>query len=65
MRRLILEALGPGPMTVPEIAQAIGYPEKDVMWWVMGCVRYSFVEPTGETTPEGYRRYAVAGREED
>jgi hypothetical protein len=65
MRRLILEALEAGPLTVPEIASAIGQTETDVMWWVMGCVRYSYVEPTGETTPDGYHKYGLAGREEE
>lgn len=64
MRRKILEVLGSGPMTVPEISEALALPSKDVLWWVMGCIRYNFVEPTGETTPEGYHKYGIAGREE-
>jgi hypothetical protein len=65
MRRLILDALESGPKTVPEIAEAIGHPSSDVLWWVMGCVRYNFVEPTGETTAEGYRKYGIAGKDGD
>jgi len=64
MRRKILEVLESGPMTVPEISEKLGLPSKDVLWWVMGCIRYNFIEPTGETTPEGYHKYGVAGREE-
>ena len=64
MRKMILEALESGPKTVPEIAEAIGHPSNDVLWWVMGCVRYNFVEPTGETTPEGFHKYELAGRNE-
>jgi hypothetical protein len=64
MRRVILEALETGPKTVPELAEELGLPSKDVLWWVMGCVRYNFVEPTGETTPEGYHKYGIAGRED-
>jgi hypothetical protein len=64
MRRKVLEALESGPKTVPEIAGETGLPSRDVMWWVMGCVRYNFVEPSGERTPEGYHKYRIAGREE-
>ena len=64
MRKKILETLESGPKTVPEITEATGYSSRDVLWWVMGCVRYNFVEPTGETTPEGYHKYGIAGRDE-
>ena len=64
MRKRILEALARGPMTVPELAEELQLPSRDVLWWVMGCVRYNFVEPTGETTAEGYRKYAVIGEDE-
>jgi hypothetical protein len=64
MRKKILEILESGPKTVPEIAELTGLPSRDVMWWVMGCIRYNFVEPTGETTPEGFHKYGIAGRDE-
>jgi len=64
MRWKILEALESGPKTVPEIAEATGLPSRELLWWVMGCVRYNFVEPAGETTPEGFHKYRIAGGEE-
>ncbi len=64
MRKKILETLESGPKTVPEIAEELGLPSKDVLWWVMGCVRYNFVEPTGETTADDYHKYRIAGRDE-
>jgi hypothetical protein len=64
MRKRILETLEAGPKTIPEIAASLGLPSSKVLWWVMGCVRYSFVEPSGETTPEGYHKYRIAGRDE-
>ncbi len=64
MRRIILDTLESGPKTIPEIAETTGLPSRDVLWWVMGCVRYNFVEPTGETTSEGYHKYGIAGRDE-
>jgi hypothetical protein len=64
MRRDILRALDSGPKSVPEIAEALGYPSKDVLWWVMGFVRFGFIEPTGETTADGYHRYTIVEKEE-
>jgi hypothetical protein len=64
MRRRILKELESGPKTIPEIAGATGLASKDVLWWVMGCVRYNFIEPTGETTPDDYHKYRIAGRDE-
>lgn len=63
MRRMILKALESGSKTVPEIAEATGLPSRDVMWWVMGCLRYGFLETAGETTPEGYHKYRMSGRD--
>jgi len=63
MRRKILEALESGPKTVPEIAEATGLPSREVLWWVMGCVRYNFVEPTGETTSDDFHKYGIVGRD--
>lgn len=65
MRKRILDALAAGPRTVPELAGELGLPSRDVLWWVMGCVRYGFVEHSGETTSDGYRKYAVTEEEDD
>ncbi len=43
MRGRILEALADGPLTVPEIAAAVGCPEPEVMFWVMGMRKYGYV----------------------
>jgi hypothetical protein len=64
MRKKILDALAAGPMTVPELAEELGMPSRDVLWWLMGCVRYGFVEPNGETTSDGYHKYAMKDEEE-
>jgi len=63
MRDRILHALEAGPLTVPEIASAIGYPEREVMYWVMGMRKYGQVTPLPDATDEGYFQYrAVEGR---
>ncbi len=59
MRGRILEALGDGPRTVPELAGVLGLPSREVMWWLMGCVRYNLVEAVGEPGPDGYQKYGI------
>ena len=44
MRARILELLGDGPRTVPEIAEAIGAPTHEVVFWVMGMRRYGWLD---------------------
>ncbi|MBU8921624.1 MAG: hypothetical protein KOO63_07370 [Bacteroidales bacterium] len=63
MRGPILEALKPGPMTVPEVAEAIGAETHETMRWMMGCWRYGYITATGEVTDEGYYKYALAVRD--
>ena len=63
MRSRILEVLAGGPCTVPEIAEAIGRPTHEAMYWVMGMRRYGFVREIKEVTPEGYFRYQVVQQE--
>ena len=50
-------------MTVPEIAEAIGRPSDEVLFWVMGMRRYRRLVELPEPTDEGYFRYAIAGPE--
>lgn len=54
----ILAALKTGPLTVPEIAEKIGYPSNEVLFWVMGMRRYGHVVEVEDPTDEGYFRYA-------
>ena len=58
MHPRILEALNAGPLTVPEIAQAIGCPADEVLFWVMGMRRYGKIREVKEPTDDGYFRYA-------
>ncbi len=62
----ILAALKTGPLTVPEIAEQIGYPSNEVLFWIMGMRRYGHVvEVIGDSSPtdEGYFRYASVSQE--
>lgn len=64
MKRKILDSLEDGPKTVPEVAELLGIPLHEAMWWMMGYVRYGYVSPTGDVTEDGYYRYALAERDE-
>lgn len=61
MHRPILAALAAGPLTVPEVAAAVGRPPDEVLFWVMGMRRYGKVVELPEPTDEGYFRYASTG----
>ena len=59
MRARILELLGDGPLTVPELAAAMDCPSHEVLFWVMGMRRFGRVREVGGATPEGYFRYGA------
>lgn len=59
MHRPILAALADGPRTVPEIAEAIGRPSEEVMYWVMGMRRYAKLVELREPTDDGFFQYAA------
>jgi len=59
----ILHALNKGPLTVPEIAELIGCPSHEVLFWVMGMRRYGHVVEVEDPTDEGYFRYASVRKE--
>ncbi len=42
-----------GPLTVPEIAAAIGSPTHEVLFWVMGMRRYGTVVEVREPSDDG------------
>jgi hypothetical protein len=63
MRRRILDVLAAGPLTVPEIAAAIGRPAHEAMYWVMGMRRYGQVRDLKEPAVDGYFRYYAVPKE--
>lgn len=64
MKRAILDLMADGPLTVPEVAGALGITPFEAMWWMMGYVRYGYIAPTGEVTDDGYHRYGLRGEGE-
>jgi predicted transcriptional regulator len=63
MRGRILAVLEQGPMTVPELAEALDKPTHEVMFWVMGLRKYGWIAEIKEVTDEGYYRYQAVERE--
>jgi hypothetical protein len=54
MQGRILKALAAGPLTVPEIAEAIGCPSQEVLYWVMGMRRYGKLTVSADPNDDGY-----------
>jgi hypothetical protein len=62
MRPRILAALADGPRTVPEIAEAIGAPTHETVFWIMGMRRYGWVAEIKGSDADGYFQYETTGR---
>lgn len=60
VRRKVLELLrARGPLTVPEIAQALSMPAEQANWWLMGFVRYNQVKASEKADDDGYYHYSI------
>jgi len=59
MRSRLLELLHDGPRTVPDLAEAGGFPEDEVMVWIMGLRKYGFVAEMPGANGDGYFAYAA------
>jgi predicted Rossmann fold nucleotide-binding protein DprA/Smf involved in DNA uptake len=62
MRPRILAALADGPLTVPQIALAIGAPAHETVFWVMGMRRYGWLAEIKGSDADGYFQYQATGR---
>lgn len=62
MRPRILAALAEGPLTVPQIAAAVGAPAHEVVFWIMGMRRYGWVAEIKGSEADGYFLYEPTGR---
>jgi hypothetical protein len=63
MRPRILAALAGGPLSVPQIAEAIHAPTHEVVFWVMGMRRYGWLAEIKGSDADGYFRYQPTGRD--
>jgi predicted Rossmann fold nucleotide-binding protein DprA/Smf involved in DNA uptake len=62
MRARILAALADGPLTIPQIAAAIGAPTYEVVFWVMGMRRFGWLAEVKGSDADGYFCYEPTGR---
>jgi predicted Rossmann fold nucleotide-binding protein DprA/Smf involved in DNA uptake len=47
------------PSTIPVIAEQLGQPTDEVMFWVMAMRRYGMIEEVGKAGPDGYFTYTL------
>jgi len=64
MRGRILKVLEAGPQTIPQIAEAVGKPSHEVVFWVMGLRKYGWIAEIKEVDDDGYFTYQAIPREE-
>ena len=64
MRARILKVLESGPQTIPQIAEALGKPGNEVVFWVMGLRKYGWIAEIKEVDDDGYFQYQTIPREE-
>ena len=62
MHAPILAALADGPATIAEIADRIGHPVHEVVYWVMGMRRYGKLVEGKEADDDGYFSYSAVGQ---
>jgi len=48
-----------GPLTVPEVARALGVSAMEANWWLMGYARYGKVKAGDKADDDGYYHYAL------
>jgi hypothetical protein len=59
MKDRIAKILKDGPQTIPELAEAMGYPSREVTIWLFAMRRYGEVEVVGKPDVDGYFKYAL------
>lgn len=62
MHAPILAAVADGPATIGEIADRIGHPAHEVVYWVMGMRRYGHLVEGTEADDDGFFSYGAAGQ---
>jgi predicted transcriptional regulator len=48
-----------GPLTVPEVAQALELSTSEANWWLMGFLRYSKIKASEKANDDGYYQYSL------
>jgi hypothetical protein len=64
MNDRIAKILKDAPRTIPELAEAIGYPSNEVTIWLFAMRRYGEVEVVGKPDVDGYFKYGLVKRQD-
>ncbi len=62
MKDRIAKILEGGPQTIPELAEAMGYPSHEVMIWLFAMRRYGEIQAVGKPDVDGYFQYELVQR---
>lgn len=62
MRDRIAGILAEGAKTIPDLADSLGCPTREVTIWLFGMRRYGLVEEIGRADADGYFRYELTKR---
>jgi predicted transcriptional regulator len=60
VRRSLQRALQAGPQTIPQLAEATGFPAHQVLWYVTALKKYGQVEEVGIDEDEVYYLYRLS-----
>jgi predicted Rossmann fold nucleotide-binding protein DprA/Smf involved in DNA uptake len=60
MKDKIVDLLREEPKTIPEMAEALGYPSHEVLLWVMALWRYGTVVEVEKKRTEEYFQYTLS-----
>jgi len=63
MHQPILDAVADGPATIPQIAERVGCPPHEVVYWVMGMRKFGLLVEHPEADDDGYFSYGLASSE--
>ena len=61
----IAKILKDNPQTIPELAEALGYPSHEVLIWLFAMRRYGEVEVVGKPDVDGYFKYTLVKRQNE
>jgi hypothetical protein len=64
MKDRLAKILQDDPQTIPELAEAVGYPSHEVAIWLFAMRRYGEVEVVGKPDVDGYFKYALIKQQE-
>jgi len=59
MKDRIARLLQDGPHTIPQLAESMGYPSREVTIWLFAMRRYGQVEAVGKPDVDGYFKYQL------